>query len=89
MDQRPDPLFKKCFDWPIYKDPKGTVKPRTGLEDKTTPPSMDTTKPFFKPSKKKKRSTLKNLKTDKVTDEDFLLLESFILENSLQDQVVF
>ena len=90
MDQRPDPSFKKYFDWPTHKDPKGTVKAKTVLEEKTTPPSLDTSRSYSKLSKKKKRSSVRNLKTHKVTDEDFLLLESFILENNFenQDQVI-
>ena len=90
MDQRPDPMFKKYFDWPTHKDPKGTVKARTVLEEQKTP-SLDNSRSYSKPSKKKKRSSVKNLKTHKVTDEDFLLLESFILENDFknQDQVIF
>ena len=86
MDQRPDPSFKKYFDWPTHKDPKGTVKARTVLEEKKTPPSLDTSRSYSKLSKKKKRSSVRNLKTHKVTDEDFLLLESFILENNFENQ---
>ena len=91
MDQRPDPMFKKYFDWPTHKDPNGTVKARTVLEEQKTLPSLDNSRSYSKPSKKKKRSSVKNLKTHKVTDEDFLLLESFILENDFknQDQVIF
>ena len=91
MDQRPDPSFKKYFDWPIHKDPKGTVKARTVLEEKSTLLSLDITRSCLKPSKKKKKTTLKSLKTHKVTDEDFLLLESFILETSFKkkEQVTF
>ena len=80
IDQKPDPSFKKYFDWPIYKDPKGTIKTRTVQVERRTLPSSDTSRSYFKPSKKKKRSTLKNLKTQKVTDEDFRLLESFLSE---------
>ena len=88
MDQRPDPSFKKYFDWPTHKDPKGTVKAKTVLEEKTAPTSSSSSR-CSKPSKKKKRSIVRNLKIHKVTDEDFLLLESFILEHSFKnnDQV--
>ena len=80
MDQRPDPSFRKYFNWPIHKDPKGTVKTRAVFEEKRTLPPLDIARSYFKPSKKKKRSTLKNHKTHKVTDDDFLLLESFLFE---------
>ena len=89
MDQRPDPSFKKYFDWPTHKDLKGTIKARTVLEEKTTPPSLDPTRSYFKPIQKKKKSTLKNLKTNKVTDEDFLLLESFLIEISMKEDPSF
>ena len=90
MDQRPDPSFKKYFDWPTHKDPKGTVKAKTVVEEKTAQTSSSSSSSrCSKPSKKKKRSIVRNLKIHKVTDEDFLLLESFILEHSFKnnDQV--
>ena len=86
MDQRPDPSFKKYFDWPIHKDPRGTVKARTVLEEKPTLLSLESSRSrsYIRTSKKKKKSTLKNLKTHIVTDEDFLLLESFLIEISMR-----
>ena len=86
MDQRPDPSVKKYFNWPIHKDPKGTVKARAVLEEKSSLLSLDISKSFFKPKKKKKKTTLKNLKIHKVTDEDFLLLESFLKEISMRGE---
>ena len=76
MDKKPDSSFRKYFNWQTLKDPKGTIKTETLVEKK----------PVFevrgdaKPTKRKKKRAMKNQLTDRVTDEDFLLLESFLME---------
>ena len=76
--ERSDPSFRKYFDWPTHKDPKGTVKTQTVLEGKLNYLPLETSRGVVKPKKKKK--TLKNPLIQKVADEDFLLLEGFITE---------
>ena len=87
MDKKPDLSFRKYFNWPTFKDPKGTIKTETVVEKR--PPSEF--RGNAKPIKRKKKRAMKNQLTDRVTDEDFLLLESFLLELSVieTDQVIF
>ena len=76
MDKKPDSSFRKYFNWQTLKDPKGTIKTETLVEKK----------PVFeirgdaKATKRNKKRAMKNQLTGRVTDEDFLLLESFLLE---------
>ena len=77
--ERQDPSFKKYFSWHTHKDPKGTVKTQTVLEGLPTSLPLEPSGGFNKPMKKKKM-TLKTPSLQKVTDEDFLLLEAFISE---------
>ena len=77
MDKNPDSSFRKYFNWPTLKDPKGTIKTETVVEKR---PASEF-RGDAKPTKRKKRA-MKNQLTDRVTDEDFLLLESFLLELS-------
>ena len=76
--ERSDPSFRKYFDWPTHKDPKGTVKTQTVLEGKPNSLPLELSSGVFKLKKKKK--TLKNPLRQKVADEDFHLLEAFINE---------
>ena len=76
MDKKPDLSFRKYFKWPTLKDPKGTIKTETLAEKK---PVFEV-RSDAKPTKRKKKRAMKNQLTDRVTDEDFLLLESFLLE---------
>ena len=87
MDQKPDTSFRKYFNWPIFKDPKGTIKTQTVVEKRPASKFRGDAKPI----KRKKKRAMKNKLTDRVTDEDFLLLESFLLELSAPetDQVSF
>ena len=79
--ERPDPSFRKLFYWPTHKDPKGTVKTKTVLEGLPTSLSLDAPRGFVRPMKKKKmRMTLQTPLTNKVSDDDFILLEAFIVE---------
>ena len=87
MDQQLDSSFRKYFNWPTFKDPKGTIKTQTVVEKRPASKFRGDAKPI----KRKKKRAMKNKLTDRVTDEDFLLLESFLLELSAPetDQVSF
>ena len=87
--ERPDPTFRKYFDWPTHKDQKGTFKTQTVLEGKPTSLPLKSSKQFVKPMKKK--VALKFPLKQKVADEDFLLLEAFISESLVtkEDKVKF
>ena len=98
--ERPDPSFGKMFYWPTHKDPKGTVKTQSVFEGLPTSSPLESTRGFIKPKKKKMRMSLKASFTNTVSDDDFLLLEAFILEKfamkeprngnqKFNDQVVF
>ena len=78
MDEKPDTSFRKYFNWPIFKDPKGTIKTQTVVEKR---PALEF-KGDAKPSKRSKKRAMKKQVMDRVTDEDFLLLQSFLLEIS-------
>ena len=88
--ERPDPTFRKYFDWPTHKDPKGTVKTQTVLEGTTTSLPSKTSRGIVKGHRKKKMA-LKTPMIQNISDEDFHLLEAFILEFSVpdEDQVKF
>ena len=77
MDQKPDTSFRKYFNWPTFKDPKGTIKTQTVVEKRPALEFKDA-----KPSKRSKKRAMKKQVMDRVTDEDFLLLQSFLLEIS-------
>ena len=79
MDQTPDSSFRKYFDWPTHKDPKGTIKIETVIVK--TSLSEEIPRVYVRPTKKKKRMAVKT--PAKVTDEDFLLLEAFLSEISV------
>ena len=79
MDQTPDASFRKYFDWPTHKDPKGTIKIETVIVK--TSLSEEIPRGYVRPTKKKKRMAVKT--PAKVTDEDFLLLEAFLSEISV------
>ena len=79
MDQTPDSSFRKYFDWPTHKDPKGTIKIETVIVK--TSLSEEIPRGYVRPTKKKKRMAVKT--PSKVTDEDFLLLEAFLGEISV------
>ena len=87
--ERPDPTFRKYFEWPTHKDPKGTVKTQTVLED--TPTSVPLGTPRGIVRRRKKKRALKTPMIQKIADEDFLLLKAFILELLVpeEDQVNF
>ena len=88
--ERPDPTFRKYFDWPTHKDPKGTFKTQTVLlEEPVSSLSLKSSTGFVKSMKKK--VALKFPLKQKVSDEDFLLLEAFISESLLkkEDEVKF
>ena len=87
MDKKPDLSFRKYFNWPTFKDPKGTIKTETVVEKRPASEFRGDAKPI----KRKKKRAMKKQLTDGVTDEDFLLLESFLLELSAieTDQVIF
>ena len=87
--ERPDPTFRKYFDWPTHKDQKGTFKTQTVLEGTPTSLPLKSSKRFVKPMKKK--VALKFPLKQKVSDEDFLLLEAFISESLVtkEDKVRF
>ena len=87
MDKKPDLSFRKYFNWPTLKDRKGTIKNETVVEKRPASEFGGDAKP----TKRKKKRAMKNQLTDSVTDEDFLLLESFLLELSAiePDQVIF
>ena len=87
--ERPDPTFRKYFDWPTHKDQKGTFKTQTVLEGTPTSLPLKSSKRFVKPMKKK--VALKFPLKQKVSDEDFLLLEAFISESLVtkEDKVKF
>ena len=78
MDQRPDTSFGKYFNWPTFKDPKGTIKTQTVVEKR---PTLEL-RGDAKPSKRRKKRAMKKQVMNRVTDEDFLLLESFLSEIS-------
>ena len=86
MDKRPDPLFRNCFYWPTHKDPKGTHKTNSVVvtNRQATLPVKRSRVPF----KKKVLRTPKAIKAHAVTDEDFLLLQSFLSEISAMDEPV-
>ena len=91
--ERSDPSFRKYFDWPTHKDPKGTVKTQTVMDGTPNSLSLETSQGVVKPTRKK--TSLKTPLIQKVADEDFLLLEAFIAEyfeeatSYLKDQVKF
>ena len=87
MDKNPDSSFRKYFNWPTLKDPKGTIKTETVVEKRPASEFGGDAKP----TKRKKKRAMKNRLMGSVTDEDFLLLESFLLELSAiePDQVIF
>ena len=76
MDQRPDPSFRQYFNWPTNKDPKGTVKTRSVLEE--VPISVKSSRSVVCLDKKRKKEVLHTPWKQRVSDEDFLLLKSFI-----------
>ena len=76
MDKKPDSSFRKYFNWQTLKDPKGTIKTETVVEKRPASEFGGDAKP----TKRKKKRAMKNQLTDRVTDEDFLLLESFLME---------
>ena len=78
MDQKPDTSFRKYFNWPTFKDPKGTIKTQTVVEKR---PTLEL-RGDAKPSKRRKKRAMKKQVMNRVTDEDFLLLESFLSEIS-------
>ena len=84
MDQTPDSSFRKYFDWPTHKDPKGTIKIETVIVK--TSLSEEIPRGFVRPTKKKKRMPVKT--PVKVTDEDFLLLEAFLWEISVTGMAI-
>ena len=86
--ERPDPLFRKLFDWPIHKDPKGTTKTQTVLVLPTSFPS-ELPRGYDRPMKKKRRVIFKTPLAEKVADEDFLLLQDFIFEYFGSEDQVF
>ena len=79
MDQTPDASFRKYFDWPTHKDPKGTIKIETVIVKTSLPEEIP--RGYVRPTKKKKRMAVKT--PAKFTDEDFLLLEAFLWEISV------
>ena len=87
--ERPDPTFRKYFDWPTHKDPKGTVKTQTVLEGTPTSLPFGTSREIVR--QRKKKMPLKTPMIQKIADEDFLLLEAFILDiwDQEEDQVKF
>ena len=88
--ERPDPTFRKYFAWQTHKDPKGTFKTQNVLlEEPPTSLPLKSSKRFVKPMKKK--VALKFPLKQKVSDEDFLLLEAFISESLVtkEDKVKF
>ena len=87
MDEKPESSFRKYFNWPTLKDPKGTIKTETVVEKRPALKFRDDARP----SKRNKKRAMKTQLTNRVTDEDFLLLESFLLEISAieTDQVIF
>ena len=72
-------MFHKYFSWQTRKDPKGTVKTNL-VEVRTTSPPVPIVRGQIIPSKKKIRRTLNAGRTKATTDEDFMLLESFLAE---------
>ena len=87
--ERPDPTFRKYFEWPTHKDPKGTVKTQAVLEGTATSLPFGTSREIVR--QRKKKMPLKTPMIQKIADEDFLLLEAFILELFVpeEDQVNF
>ena len=83
MDQQLDSSFRKYFNWPTFKDPKGTIKTETVVEKR--PALALESRDDANPSKRNKKRAMKTQRTNRVTDEDFLLLESFLLELSATD----
>ena len=55
MDQKPDTSFRKYFNWPTFKDPKGTIKTQTVVEKR---PALEF-KGDAKPSKRSKKRAMK------------------------------
>ena len=78
--ERADPAFRKYFDWPTHKDPKGTVKARNVFEKKPSSYPLVSSRSFVRPIKKKRKMASRTSNKSKVTDKDFLLLEAFIVE---------
>ena len=74
--ERPDPTFRKYFEWPTHKDPKGTVKTQAVLEGTATSLPLEKSREIFR--QRKKKMPLKTPMIQKIADEDFLLLEAFI-----------
>ena len=81
-------MFRNLFDWPTHKDPKGTTKTQTVLGLPTSFPS-ESSRGYGRPMKKKRRMGSKTALTQKVADEDFLLLQAFILEYFGPENQVF
>ena len=75
--EKPDPSFRKFFQWKTKKDPKGTVKNPIDTISLPFKPSRG----FVTPMKKKKKLASKTPLSDEVADEDFHLLQDFISEN--------
>ena len=88
--ERPDPTFRKYFEWPTHKDPKGTVKTQAVLEGTATSLPFGTSREIVR-QRKKKMMMMKTPMIQKIADEDFLLLEAFILDiwDQEKDQVNF
>ena len=82
--ERPDPTFRKFFEWPTHKDPKGTVKTETVVERTPTSLPFQTSRAIVR--QRKKKMALKTPMMQKIEDEDFLLLEAFILEFLVPDK---
>ena len=87
--ERPDPTFRRYFEWPTHKDPKGTVKTQAVLEGTATSLPFGTSREIVR--QRKKKMPLKTPMIQKIADEDFLLLEAFILDfwDPEEDQVNF
>ena len=77
--EQPDSSFRKCFDWPILKDPKGTKKPKPSIEPKNIFIEDLSKQILTRPKMKRKASVQSSSSTSRhITDEDFFLLESFL-----------
>ena len=77
--EHPDSSFKKYFDWPILKDPKGTKKPKPSIEPKNIFIEDLSKQILTRPKMKRKASAQSSSSTSRhITDEDFFLLESFL-----------
>ena len=87
--ERPDPLFRKMFNWPTHKDPKGTVKNQSVFEGLPRSFPSESSRGYVRPMKKKRRMVSKTPLAPKVADEDFLLLQAFIQEYFGSENQVF